>query len=273
MPGTDTPRLFPGAFSKNKKVCGDPIYLLTKVITYQLPLKENSSVKKCLMENKEEILKFFRRLMLCDMDKLELEIEVLQGSREISEEERGRMGHVAHQTDVPRVRIEVSPVRQSVDYYFRNALDYRGKWDGFVQKIKDKLPREVTERDRESICSALRKMKGFQLYAQWKKKYNSKWIWEILPLQSMDVMLEAVRQWGNLWKINKDDPNAYIDSLVKQLISVLREVEAYYKLEKMGRKKLLYAQKLEDLHKAVFGSGFEQLERSFGTAQVEDTSI
>lgn len=35
MPGTDTPRLFPGAFSKNKKVCGDPIYLLTKVITYQ----------------------------------------------------------------------------------------------------------------------------------------------------------------------------------------------------------------------------------------------
>ena len=35
MPGTDTPRLFLGAFSKNKKVCGGLIYLLTKVITYQ----------------------------------------------------------------------------------------------------------------------------------------------------------------------------------------------------------------------------------------------
>ena len=239
----------------------------------ELPLKENSSVKKCLMENKEEILKFFRRLMLCDMDKQGLEIEVLQGSREIPEQERSDMEHVAHQTDVPRVRIEVSPVRQSVDYYFRNALDYRGKWNGFVQKIKDKLPREVTESEREEICSALGKLEDFQLYDQWKEKYNSEWIWDILPLQSMDVMLEAVRQWGNLWKMNKDDPNAYIDSMVKQLISMLHEVETHYELGIMGRENLLYAQKLEDLHKAVFGSGFEQLERSFGTAQVEDTSI
>lgn len=58
MPGTDTPRLFLGAFSKNKKVCGGLIYLLTKVITYQVSggQKQRAAVARALITDPKLIL-------------------------------------------------------------------------------------------------------------------------------------------------------------------------------------------------------------------------
>ncbi len=131
----------------------------------------------------------------------------------------------------------------SIEFMIWNALSYKENLMGFLKNIlkalcehfkingdAEKVHNSVVEIAQNAIFKC-------KFYENWSQKFGIKEIWDILPLQSAEVMFELTKEISKIQGVNIDENilQRILETQSRQmnrLIEELEKIEEYYNIKK-----------------------------------------
>lgn len=228
----------------------------------QMRLEAADTVAGVIEKNAKCIVDIFKMLLLCDIHNVLRSLEVEGNiqiadsiSMDISEVDKSKK---KEQAEIIEIRFKKIDSQCSIDYFIRNSINYEEKWKIYFDRIYDILIDAMWKRTgrsekkvielRQIVESKNMKIQSFQ---DWKNTYKVNDITDLLPFQSVGVMLEIVKE---LNAFTKDDAVISISNLNKSIEIIIQNLEASeakYDLDNIGREDLKYAAKLKSLLESV----------------------
>lgn len=261
------------------------VFDISTVINFSITRKE--SVLKTIEANMEEFAQIFRIMLFFNVDQIfgNLKYGKFEGSepKDVGVDQAETKPVEAGPN---RVTITCTTVlmRTSFDCYFQNIICYEKIFDDYFdwlcKLLCEALGGAVPKAgEKQALRKRLKGSVQFKVneWKKWKNKWKISTIYNLLPVQSVGVMVEAVRRIGVLgedWKKQDKDFGAIFEDLIHSLVTVFGEAEEYCECEKLKKKELRYSRKLQELFEIINlkGVSAEKLDKmKKGKAATEDT--
>lgn len=263
------------------------VFDISPVINFSITKKEN--VLETIEANMEEFVQMFHIMLFFDVEKI---LKDLKYEKPVKGSEPKDVGMDQAETktveaDPYRVKITFTKVlaRTSFDCYFRNMICYSELFeecfDWFCNLLCEVLNKKCLEDgERQALKERVKVSEQLKVtqWEDWKTDWNVQTLYDLLPVQSVGVMVEAVRRIGVLgedWKKQDKDFGAIFEDLIHSLVTVFGEAEEYCECEKMKNNELRYSLKLQELFEIVNlkGVSSEKMDKmKKGKVAIEDTA-
>ena len=162
--------------------------------------------------NAKQIADSFNMLLFCDFDHIIESIKEKKCSSNsktfINDEHELSLGGTTKTNEVKQEILEITfdsiSSKISMDNLIRNMIEYDKKWDAFwsviVEIIKDN--KNILTNKKITAGNEINKLINLKEFSTWKHKYNVKKITDLLPIQSVGIMLEIEKALNDYIRIN-----------------------------------------------------------------------
>lgn len=198
---------------------------------------------EAITENKKALEDIFRVMLFFDADRI---IEDIRLSVSV-----GEMQGIAMTTDEPvmqRVFVEADSIRAkvSIDNFFRNILRYRELYQRFLEVFFEAFYESKIRgsKKKKELYACLLDMidedPGIMRYEEWIKQYDPQSIYDIIPIQNVNVMLDVMDAIEDLKMSRGVYPSNNIDLAMElfldSFIDTFAKAELHIKDRKEGDK-------------------------------------
>lgn len=208
-------------------------------------------------DNAKNIVDSFKMLLFYEFD---YTIDYLRENNSgivVHEEQELLIGEkkevVPQKHEVLEIKFKALEGITSLDNYFRNIMHYDKKWNCYWDKIYRIINKKKIGTDKVKIETSkeIQKLVKLDEFLSWKDKYNVDNITDLLPIQSVGVMIQIVKQLHNYvqykpW-INKNN----YKQCTNTIIDILQRAEEEYDLDNLKREDLRYSKKLGEILEIV----------------------
>lgn len=145
----------------------------------------------------------------------------------------------------------------SVDVFFRRIINCEDLWNQYYEWLLNGLNIEYTEEEKENAEQELRreldKIISIEKIKEWIKKYNIKCMYDFIPIQNVDIMVDVLKKLKDNYSIRLKE-NSIVNNagvIIDVLCDIYKEVEKEYHTEYMDDPEVEYCNKLLELRNAV----------------------
>lgn len=211
--------------------------------------------------NAKQIVDSFNMLLFCDFDHIIESIKEKKCSSNsktfINDEHELSLGGTTKTNEVKQEILEITfdsiSSKISMDNLIRNMIEYDKKWDAFwsviVEIIKDN--KNILTNKKIRVGNEINKLINLKEFSTWKHKYNVKKITDLLPIQSVGIMLEIEKALNDYIRINSTISKDSYDYCKTIIIYTLKRAEDEYDLDNLTCKNLKYSEKIKKLLEIV----------------------
>lgn len=211
--------------------------------------------------NAKQIVDSFNMLLFCDFDHIIESIKEKKCSSNsktfINDEHELSLGGTTKTNEVKQEILEITfdsiSSKISMDNLIRNMIEYDKKWDAFwsviVEIIKDN--KNILTNKKIRAGNEINKLINLKEFSTWKHKYNVKKIMDLLPIQSVGIMLEIEKALNDYIRINSTISKDSYDYCKTIIIYTLKRAEDEYDLDNLTCKNLKYSEKIKKLLEIV----------------------
>lgn len=211
--------------------------------------------------NAKQIVDSFNMLLFCDFDHIIESIKEKKCSSNsktfINDEHELSLGGTTKTNEVKQEILEITfdsiSSKISMDNLIRNMIEYDKKWDAFwsviVEIIKDN--KNILTNKKIRAGNEINKLINLKEFSTWKHKYNVKKITDLLPIQSVGIMLVIEKTLNDYIRINSTISKDSYDYCKTIIIYTLKRAEDEYDLDNLTCKNLKYSEKIKKLLEIV----------------------
>lgn len=211
--------------------------------------------------NAKQIVDSFNMLLFCDFDYI---IELIKEKKcnsnsktFVNDGHELSLSGIEKPNEVKQEILEITfdsiSSKISMDNLIRNMIEYDKKWDAFwsviVEIIKDN--KNILTNKKIRVGNEINKLINLKEFSTWKHKYNVKKITDLLPIQSVGIMLEIEKALNDYIRINSTISKDSYDYCKTIIIYTLKRAEDEYDLDNLTCKNLKYSEKIKKLLEIV----------------------
>lgn len=236
---------------------------IKKIIEFEFEYDiDNNNLKGSLRleKNKRQIVDKFIMILFSKLDDFpEMQVELKKGNENKNSDDEATIYNNVKKETRYILHFTTNSSQQlffSIDNFFNNISRAKKIWDKYSQWLRGYIG-IYSDFDDEKIIKELKNSTNldFDKFEKFNKKYLINNIYDIIPLQNVDVMIELFRTLRNNSKysvrLKKDSIINNVMVVLDALCEVYSDVENTYYIDAMGIKDIQYKDKFTELRKAL----------------------